>query len=749
MIGTDGGLLQHAITIMDGDGIQEAGEQLMFAPADRLQLMFDFTDPHVLAGDKVHLINVGPAFEPFKGLNSDGSLAGGATAATAADSVYEMMEFRVDATLPATTYALTDTTLLNPNIPVLSETGATVRKLGVFEMMDQFNRIMPIIGTAETVFDANGNAVFGALGFDQPVTELVTLGTTEVWEFFNDTADAHPLHVHLGQFQVLGRYASVPVLDQNGVVTGYQLGDPLDTRADLAGVQNLYAEDNGSQDTVWVGPGEALKIIMTFDRPGDYVWHCHILSHEDHDMMRPFKVLGFAGDTTGAISEDSTSPALGLLEVGRADSTKQGFVAGTMAGQYGALTLASNGEWSYAVDARAQALKANEAQFDVITITELDGVTKHDISIAVQGANDAPVVSGPVALANGVQNVTRTITTAELLANARDIDGNALTVAGLTAAAGAGLLLDNGDGTWDFTPNVNSTAPLAFTYQVSDGLVSVADSATLAFTPGAAFLAVTGTALADQLVATAASTYFDLLAGDDQAVGGAGNDVFIGGAGKDQLRGGAGNDRFIAIKLDGNDDYVGGLGIDAYDVSRTDAAATINLQTGRASSLDIGADRLSGIENVVGGSGADIITGDRLANLLSGRNGNDTISAGAGNDTLVGGAGNDLLSGGLGDDTFVFTFKFGADRVTDFTTGTATIHDTLDLSGFGLDFDAIIASTTMDGLDFGLAHGWRRHNAGWGRQGAAASVGLHRLRDQPALIGNVAAQWIDPCGLPL
>jgi len=197
------------------------------------------------------------------------------------------------------------------------------------------------------------------------------------------------MHVHLGQFEVLGRYYSVPTLDPTtGAATGYALGDLIDTRADLDGVQNLRPEDTGLQDTVWVGPGEALKVIMNFDRPGDYIWHCHILSHEDHDMMRPFKVLGFAGDLTGAISEDSAMPAQGLLELGTVDDAVQGFIAGSFDGAYGSLTLNTRGEWSYMVDQRAQQLPAGESRIEVFTIKELDDTTTHRITVTVLGQND-------------------------------------------------------------------------------------------------------------------------------------------------------------------------------------------------------------------------------------------------------------------------------------------------------------------------------------------------------------------------
>jgi len=421
LLGTDGGLLEKPITIMDGDGMDEQGEQIVFSPADRLQLLFDFTSPNISVSDHVRLLNVGASWEPFKGLNPDGSLQPGfdvdfgvqvpVVAATPDDSVGNIMEFQfaadpLDPTAPdlsqVRTYNLDDNTILNANITHLSEVDAKVRKLGIFEIEDQFGRIMPMIGTAESAVNQNGETVFGPQGWDAPVTEMVNLGDTEVWEFYNDTADAHPMHVHLGQFEVLGRYYSVPTLDPTtGAATGYELGDLIDTRTDLDGIQNLRPEDTGLQDTVWVGPGEALKVIMNFDRPGDYIWHCHILSHEDHDMMRPFKVLGFAGDLTGAISEDSAMPAQGLLELGTVDDAVQGFIAGSFDGAYGSLTLNTRGEWSYMVDQRAQQLPAGESRIEVFTIKELDDTTTHRITVTVLGQNDLGS-PGPITASGGV-----------------------------------------------------------------------------------------------------------------------------------------------------------------------------------------------------------------------------------------------------------------------------------------------------------------------------------------------------------
>ncbi len=715
IVGTDGGLLPKPITVMNGDGVDDPGEQIVLAPGDRLQLMFDFSN--VPVGDKVHLLNVGAAYEPFKGMLSDGSLSPGfddfgnlapVIAATIADPVGQIMEFRVNAATPWHS-TITADTVLNPSYVTIDPASAILtRKLGVFETTDQFGRIMPVIGTAESREDYTGTAHLGALGFDAPVTELVQLGATEVWEFYNTTADAHPMHVHLGQYQVLGRYM-ISDTDTNGdgvLIDGYNndLGELIDTRADLPGIQNLYAEDNGSQDTVWIGPGEVLRVVMKFDRPGDYIWHCHILSHEDHDMMRPFKVLGIAGDFAGAISEDSTAAALGLIELGKADPAMQGFVSGDITGSAGLGTLhlvnnlvlangtkvdGNNGEWSYTVNAAAQALAAGETATDDVTTSELDGTT-HTISVVVTGVNDAPVMSGPVALA-GTQNVSRLITSAQLLALASDVDhGARLSVVGL--AASSGLLQDNGDDTWTYTSDVNSLAPVNFTYQVSDGMAQTAGTAALTLAAGTAYAVFNGSAAVDRIVGTLGNDYVNGLAGNDEIKGGAGNDVLIGGLGNDQLQGGAGNDTIIASIGDGNDDMLGGVGIDTYDLSRTNAGATVNLATQRASSLETGTDRINEIENLIGSTGNDIFTGNDLANLLSGGRGNDILAGGAGNDTLIGGAGDDRLTGGAGNDIFSYAadspsyaYNFGHDTVTDFQVGTTAggTHDTIDLRGLG------------------------------------------------------------------
>jgi FtsP/CotA-like multicopper oxidase with cupredoxin domain len=102
------------------------------------------------------------------------------------------------------------------------------------------------------------------------VTENPRAGNTEDWEMYNFTADAHPIHLHLVRFQVLGR----TLLDG---VTPSPNG-------------SLQPWESGFKDTVISYPGEITSVRARFDLPGLYVWHCHIVEHEDNEMMRPFVV---------------------------------------------------------------------------------------------------------------------------------------------------------------------------------------------------------------------------------------------------------------------------------------------------------------------------------------------------------------------------------------------------------------------------------------------------------------------------
>jgi FtsP/CotA-like multicopper oxidase with cupredoxin domain len=101
------------------------------------------------------------------------------------------------------------------------------------------------------------------------VTENPTLGDTEEWEIYNFTADAHPIHLHLVRFEVVSR-AAIP---------GFAPVAPV-----------VLPTETGYKDTVIAYPGEITTVKAKFDVEGLYVWHCHIVEHEDNEMMRPYVV---------------------------------------------------------------------------------------------------------------------------------------------------------------------------------------------------------------------------------------------------------------------------------------------------------------------------------------------------------------------------------------------------------------------------------------------------------------------------
>jgi len=105
--------------------------------------------------------------------------------------------------------------------------------------------------------------------------------------------DAHPIHLHLVSFLILDRqrFKARVVEKINVDVHGNEThGGRLQDVRVLGQPRPPAAHEAGWKDTAIMYPGEVTRIIARFDRPGRYVWHCHILSHEDHEMMRPFHV---------------------------------------------------------------------------------------------------------------------------------------------------------------------------------------------------------------------------------------------------------------------------------------------------------------------------------------------------------------------------------------------------------------------------------------------------------------------------
>ena len=177
----------------------------------------------------------------------------------------ELMQFRVrpgqvkdPSTLP---------TILRP-VPKISEaTAIKTRMLTLNEFDDYLGNTMTML--------LNG------AHWDMPITENPVLDTTEIWGFINLTNDAHPIHLHLVRFQVLDRRPfDIFSYNLNKVVkyTGPAiLPEPAEA---------------GWKDTVRADPGMVTRIIVTFHGyVGRYVWHCHLLEHEDNEMMRPYEVI--------------------------------------------------------------------------------------------------------------------------------------------------------------------------------------------------------------------------------------------------------------------------------------------------------------------------------------------------------------------------------------------------------------------------------------------------------------------------
>ncbi|WP_051623582.1 multicopper oxidase family protein [Clostridium hydrogeniformans] len=230
-IGTDGGLLNAPITL----------NEIPLEPAERADIVIDFSK---LKGESLILKNLGDN-SPHTGV---------------------LMEFQV--VLPLSSE---DTSKI-PNIlyPIkdhLEEHMATrIRTLPLTATQDDYGRPMLLLDNKM---------------WHDPATEKPLMDSIEVWNLVNLTAFPHPIHVHLVQFKILDRrlFDEQKYLEE-GILEF--IGDPVPPRE----------YERGWKDTVKADSKMVTRIIMHFkEYPGDYVWHCHILEHEDHDMMRPIRVL--------------------------------------------------------------------------------------------------------------------------------------------------------------------------------------------------------------------------------------------------------------------------------------------------------------------------------------------------------------------------------------------------------------------------------------------------------------------------
>jgi spore coat protein A len=240
-IGSDGGFLPRPVQL----------SKLLLGPAERADLIIDFTG---LEGKTVTLSNSAAA--PFPGWEM---------MATHHAQLYEWMQFRV-------------------NLPMAGDSPSFKESPPVsFSRLDESASIITRDFVLSEQLDPQGRSLgvrINSKGYDDPVTEIVKLGSVEKWRFINTTDDAHPMHLHLVQFQILERQGFNPAALKNGVLQ--LVGTP----------RSPAANEAGWKDTAIVYPRDVLTIIVRFEGyTGRYVFHCHMLEHEDNDMMRPYEVV--------------------------------------------------------------------------------------------------------------------------------------------------------------------------------------------------------------------------------------------------------------------------------------------------------------------------------------------------------------------------------------------------------------------------------------------------------------------------
>ncbi|MBV9121763.1 MAG: multicopper oxidase domain-containing protein, partial [Planctomycetes bacterium] len=151
---------------------------------------------------------------------------------------------------------------------------------------------LPIIA----INDAGNNLTFyqtAAMGFHDRIRIMVPYQDYEVWNFINLTVDSHPVHVHLVQFQVLSRTSvdTSVYATERGYTAPNQPIDLTDPNQKTK-PRDLDLNEQGFKDTVRINPGEVVSVAAQYEGfCGRFMYHCHILEHEDMDMMRPFIVF--------------------------------------------------------------------------------------------------------------------------------------------------------------------------------------------------------------------------------------------------------------------------------------------------------------------------------------------------------------------------------------------------------------------------------------------------------------------------
>ena len=265
-IGNEGGFLAAPVNLT-----ADHGNRLLLGPAERADVIVDFSSVRV--GNYV-LGNVGPD-EPF-----GGGVPGVDFPVSDPDTTGQVLQFRV---VPAV--GVDDSTpprfLRLPTISPLPPETLT-RRLALIEVAaeGQTEEEEEVEGPVEALLgnvDEDGELV--ELHWADPVSENPTVGAIEVWELYNATADAHPMHIHEVAFEVVER--------EGLVLEGDDVAIPVRTDGVVTPPEDW---ESGVKDTVIAYPGQVTRVKARFDNPGQFVWHCHIVEHEDNEMMRPYRI---------------------------------------------------------------------------------------------------------------------------------------------------------------------------------------------------------------------------------------------------------------------------------------------------------------------------------------------------------------------------------------------------------------------------------------------------------------------------
>ena len=184
------------------------------------------------------------------------------------NDAFVVMQFRVSASKVVETSSLPSA--LRPVAKIPESQAVETRQLTLDEFVNKTGKPVMLL--------------LNASHWKLPVTEKPVLGSTEIWTLINPTDDSHPIHLHLVRFQILDRQPFEPWLFQSKRQLHF-LGPP----------QPPDPNEAGWKDTVRANPRMVTRIIVPFEGfTGRYVWHCHILEHEDNEMMRPYEVIAAA-----------------------------------------------------------------------------------------------------------------------------------------------------------------------------------------------------------------------------------------------------------------------------------------------------------------------------------------------------------------------------------------------------------------------------------------------------------------------